>query len=63
MNANKIFPFFLCVFTMSGIVAQSFNLENVDAQLSQIHDDDQRIRKTLMDAFQKNYQPLLSYQK
>ena len=53
MMVNRTITLVLFVFAMTGVIAQSFNLEDVDVQLSKIHDDDQQIRAKWSDAFQK----------
>lgn len=54
MKINKYLIIVLILLNMTGVVAQSFNLEDVDAKLNKIFDDDQQIRAKMMDAHKNN---------
>ena len=54
MVIKRILTSVLFVFTMGSVLAQSFNLEEVDAKLNEIREADQQIRVKSRDAFEKN---------
>jgi len=52
MVLNRILTLVLFVFTMGSVVAQSFDLKDIDEKLQKIHDEDQQIREKWEDAVQ-----------
>ena len=52
MGLNRILTLALFIFTMGGVVAQSFDLKDIDEKLQKIHDDDQQIREKWENAVQ-----------
>jgi hypothetical protein len=54
MKINKYSMIVLILFNMTSVVAQSFNLDDVDAKLNKIYDDDQQIRAKMMNSHKNN---------